>query len=150
MNCAPGSGCCTACGGLSGFGQSPAVRALSGSEVDTLLARNPSIAARVLEWNALISTLDWSQVQQAGGLFEFTFHIPGAIPANGICFTDSSYGDVIIFPDASGVLHFTINGGCASAERVGPSGLPPLPNFAMITTLGILVIGYLVVREVKR
>lgn len=124
-------------------------RALTAPEVDSLLSRNPSIAARILEWNTLLSTLDWSQVHESD-LFTVTFGIPGAIPSNGICFTDSTYGDVIIFPDASGVLHFTINAGCSSAEPVGPTGLPALPNLSMLTTLGILIAGFLVIREVRR
>ena len=151
MSCSPGSNCCSACrSGLGVFGDLGAEivpRQLTSSEVDALLSRNPSIAGRVLEWNTLVSTLEWSQVYEAGGLFTWTFSMPGAIPAEGIRFTDSDYGNVIIFPDASGVLHFIVGYTGDVGVPVSNTGLPALPNLGALVGLATLIFGFLILRE---
>jgi hypothetical protein len=149
MSCTPGGGCCAACGGLSGFAlpyDTPTE--LNASETDELLSRNPSISARVIEWNTLVSTLEWSQVYEAGGLFSWTFSMPGAIPSEGIRFEDSVYGRVIIFPDAHGTLHFIVGYSGDVGVPVGTTGLPQLPNIGSLVALATLVFGFLILREI--
>lgn len=130
-----------------------APRELKADEVDAFLARNPSVGARVIEFNALVFAFGWDQIRTEPGFLEFDMTIPGAIPPDGIAVQDSVFARVVIFPDASGNLHFTAFAPAGVGHDVGATGLPPLPDPSKIVSylfLGGLALGGLaVVLELK-
>lgn len=98
----------------------PVQRELTAAEISDLLDRSPDLAARVSTHNALIKP-QWDQ----GSMQEW--NLP--IPTRGYSLTDSKYGQVIVFPDAKGNLHFNgFVGGTVGAEIDKPVFESPSGN----------------------
>lgn len=141
---------------------------LTQAQVQDLLTRNPSLQAAVLEFNA-------------GGWFNTYLglaaaSLPGvdflawlatqspAIPANGYYLQDAVYGMpyVVIYPDATGVLHFVPSASIGGASAVPTSALAGLTlpslggignaigSISTILTLGAWVLGAVAVAEVVK
>lgn len=118
---------------------------LSNAQVEAVLSRNTDLRARVLEFNTLVATLGWDQVRTAPGFLEWDFTIPGAIPPEGIYVIDPQLGNVVVFPDAAGVLRYNVSNNVGSAHLVSPSGLPPLPSLPAITgVIALVAIAFIV------
>jgi hypothetical protein len=85
-------------------------RALSDHEVFDFLSQHQDIAAKVQQHEQLFLNeghpFTWDQtVIAAQG--DTTYAVAVPIPPRGLSVKDDpSYGDVIVFPDAAGVLHF--------------------------------------------
>lgn len=80
-------------------------RELSPIEVVGVLEFNPTIESMVQQHDQYVLEHGWNQVTlvQNPGM---NATIP--IPVWGRTFTDATYGRIIIFPDARGLLHFTV------------------------------------------
>lgn len=122
-------------------------------QVESVFSRFPTLRARVIEFNLLVSVLTWDQVRTTPGFLEFDIDIPGAIPSDGVYVQDTVFGIVICFPDALGTLHFTGNNtSSSSAHQVGTSGvaslpgLPSLPNFNLVfVVLGLIALAIMAI-----
>lgn len=98
---------------------------LSTAQIDALLARNPSLALRVAEWDALMYLFTYEQGPAPWLTYEIP--IPGQIPQAGLWLNDSVLGIVVVFPDAKGVLRFTTAAAPPpNAEALGSYGVIPV------------------------
>lgn len=88
-----------------GLGNGFTARPMTGTEVAALLARHPWVAAKVAAHNALASVLDCTNVPDDRELVQFQ----GPIPGQGIR-VDDVLGEVVIFPDATCDLRYTLLG----------------------------------------
>ena len=111
---------------------------LNAAQIDDVLSRNSDLRLRVLEFNVLLSVFTWSQLIEKG-FFTWTFDVPGFIPSDGVYVVDSVFGNVVVFPDANGVLRFNATANVGSAHLIGPSGLPNLPTLPSLTTVTVLL-----------
>lgn len=78
-------------------------RTLTTIERAGFLVRNPAVAARVTMHEWLVDHFGWDQMP--GGPWQIEYR---AIPTWGLAVSDS-LGTVVIFPDASGTLRFTVH-----------------------------------------
>lgn len=125
----------------------PQTRALTSQEITDFLSRNGTVATQVEEFNLLDL---FSTYEQSPGTDDFltwlqSVYINSPIPAYGITVNDSVLGSVVVFPDASGVLHFTQVIGASptsqSTQPVGAGGQAPIIPPALLTGSGLASIG---------
>jgi hypothetical protein len=127
--------------------------ALTATEQAGLLARNPILAARVVEFINVVNTIGYNQAPEpsagtdfsAAGILDYWLQkLPGWIPTWGLLVNDSYFGPVVVFPDASGTLHFT-----ATSAPTGDINKPPYespdqsPLAQIIGWVMIGVVGFL-------
>jgi hypothetical protein len=130
-------------------------RTLTQPEIEDLLARNFALAGWVTAHEVLFSTPgSWDQVRFGSPDFA---NLP--IPPAGRIVRDDKYGNVLIFPDASGKLHYTADVSDQIATQVN---LPPYyspPNYlrgiedafgALFKTFGVAIVGGVIVYAITR
>lgn len=97
-------------------------RELTASEIDDLLARQFGLYAKVLAHQKIVHDGNWHQGAQV------EWNLP--IPTRGVAVLDDAYGQVVVFPDASGVLHYNAFVADAStAPGVQPASEIGKPQF---------------------
>jgi hypothetical protein len=91
-----------------------ATRELSNLEVVQVLGDHTDIATLVQQHENLFGyrgSQKWNQI-----LLAQSTSIP--VPPRGLTFDDAYYGHVIVFPDASGVLHFVVTDNDSLAKEI--------------------------------
>lgn len=83
---------------------------LSDTEVWDLLHRHPEVASKVSAHEAYVQDFGWDQTELTkGGIWGKPTTVILPIPVDGLTFKDDVYGNVVIFPDAQGVLRYDGN-----------------------------------------
>lgn len=82
-------------------------RELYPTEISNLLARQFDLDAKVLAHRRIVELGQWSQSRMV------EWNLP--IPTRGVVVQDDVYGQVVVFPDGAGLLHF--NGWVADTSR---------------------------------
>lgn len=83
------------------------IRPLNDYEIQDLIERNPAQRVKVTAHEALFGYYGWQNWDQVRGDVD-QYGIPLPIPPRGITVrADAVYGDVVIFPDAHGVLRYS-------------------------------------------
>lgn len=73
--------------------------ALGTFQIFDLYDRRPEVKTLAAQHEAYVSRYGWNQIK--AGMLE----VP--VPPRGVWFHDEAYGNVVMFPDAAGVLRFT-------------------------------------------
>jgi hypothetical protein len=127
------------------LGQAPyQSRELSSGEINSFLFRHLTVYAKIEEFTAFVAVTGYSQ-DSSTWLNWFQSNMPGFIPGYGMEVDDAQLGQVFIFPDASGTLHYTV-----STAPVGDinNPLPAAQPFAgnwydgLVTLAEVAVLGY--------
>lgn len=97
-------------------------RPLSDYEIQDLLGRYAQLANLVAQHEQLFGGPDplakWDQVVIAAQGDTDTYGQPVPIPPRGVSFDDASYGHVIVYPDAAGVLHYIATDNASLATEI--------------------------------
>ena len=147
MSCRPNSGCCSSCGpGLSGLGQITSARELTNLEILQFRERHPDVDTMI--------DMDDSQL---------------SYPAPGLAVLDPSGRYVLVWRDASRRWHYVDLATVPEFQTIAAQVNAPrfvsdpdllglvhdlisnvlLPSFNGLVALGVLVVGFLIVREFR-
>jgi hypothetical protein len=102
------------------------MRDLTPAEVTDLLNRHFDLAGRVLQFKRIVDSGQWDQWKQnePSWFWGIVYDLP--IPTRGLALIDDRYGNVVVFPDAAGTLHYTgsVNMGVATQINLPPFQSP--------------------------
>jgi hypothetical protein len=82
-------------------------RTMTAAEISDLLGRNSEVSGRVTAFENIVDMTGYDQQPSTvlGPFVSAPLELP--IPSWGYAFRDAVYGNVVIFPDASGLLRYT-------------------------------------------
>lgn len=101
-------------------------RPLSNYEVESFLSRHTEIRRAVAEHEAEFGYNGWRQYDQILATQEEGW-LP--IPPRGLATADTSFGNVVVFPDAKGILHYVATDNRALIAEVNKPAYQSDPDY---------------------
>jgi hypothetical protein len=102
-------------------------RELNNYEVNDFQVRNTDINALIKQFEYLVANYGYDQITGQTAYPALEWNSTLQIPPQGLIVADASYGNVLVAPDASGILHYDANvpAGVATQIQKPPYQSPP-------------------------